>query len=90
MLVVARQVKFYLLALRFRLLQAQDIGVVGCHKAGKLALINYRANTVDVPGVEIHKDSIADSDILVYYEVCNYTQAQGSLIYCELYLEAQT
>ena len=60
MLVVARQVELHLLALRFRLLQAQDIGVMRRHKAGKFALVYHRTNTVDVPGVEIHKGSIAD------------------------------
>ena len=54
MLVVARQVQLHLLALRFGLLQAQDIGVVRRHKAGKFALVYHRTNTVDVPGVEIH------------------------------------
>ena len=51
MLVVARQVQLHLLALRFGLLQAQDIGVVRRHKAGKFALVYHRTDTVDVPGV---------------------------------------
>lgn len=52
------------------------------HKAGKFALVYHRTNTVDVPGVEIHKDSIPDSVMLLYHELHNSVQVQDSLVCC--------
>ena len=59
MLVVLWQINFYLVAGGLGFLQAYDIRIVGLHKAGKLALVDDGADTIDVPGKESHKLIVA-------------------------------
>ena len=59
MLVVLRQVNFYLVAGGLGLLQAKNIRVISRDKLRKFALIDDGADAIDVPGKESHKLIVA-------------------------------
>ena len=50
MLVIVWQVNFYLVAGGLGFLQAKNVRIVGLQEAGKLALVDDSADTIDVPG----------------------------------------
>ena len=50
MLVILRQINFYLVAGGLGFLQADDVRIVGLQEAGKLTLIDDGADAIDVPG----------------------------------------
>ena len=60
MLVILWQINFYLVAGSLGFLQAYNVRIVGLQKTGKLALADDGADTIDVPGKELH---------IVYYSV---------------------
>lgn len=69
MLSVFRQINFYLARRCFRLLQADDVGVVRANEPRELAFVDDGADTVDVPREEFHGPSIAYGQV-IYIIVC--------------------